>query len=43
MLFNQLLDMPQLSSGWIILAQEKCSLTCFFYIIFEGNKICVYD
>jgi hypothetical protein len=27
MLFNQLLDMPQLSVGWIILAKEKCSLT----------------
>ena len=26
MLFN-LLDMPQLSGGWIILAKEKCSLT----------------
>jgi hypothetical protein len=27
MLFNQLLNMPQLSGGWIILAKEKCSLT----------------
>ena len=27
MLFNQLLDMPHLSGGWIILAKEKCSLT----------------
>jgi hypothetical protein len=27
MLFNQLFDMPHLSSGWIILAKEKCSLT----------------
>ena len=27
MLFNQLLDMPQLSGGWIILAKEKYSLT----------------
>ena len=26
-LFNQLLDMPHLSGGWIILAKEKCSLT----------------
>ena len=26
MLFNQLLDMPHLSCGWIILANEKCSL-----------------
>ena len=26
-LFNQLLDMPQLSGGWIILVKEKCSLT----------------
>ena len=24
---NQLLDMPHLSGGWIILAKEKCSLT----------------
>jgi hypothetical protein len=27
MLFNQLLHMPHLSGGWIILAKEKCSLT----------------
>ena len=27
MLFNQLLDMPHLSGGWIVLAKEKCSLT----------------
>jgi hypothetical protein len=27
MLFNQLLDIPHLSGGWIILAKEKCSLT----------------
>jgi hypothetical protein len=27
MLFNQLLDMPHLSGGWIILAKAKCSLT----------------
>jgi hypothetical protein len=27
MLLNQLLDMPHLSGGWIILAKEKCSLT----------------
>jgi hypothetical protein len=27
MLFNQLLDMPNMSGGWIILAKEKCSLT----------------
>ena len=27
MLFNQLLDMPHLSGGWIILAKKKCSLT----------------
>ena len=27
MLFNQLLDMPHLSGGWIILAKERCSLT----------------
>ena len=26
-LFNQLLDMPHLTGGWIILAKEKCSLT----------------
>jgi hypothetical protein len=27
MLFNQLLDMPHLSGGWIVLAKEKYSLT----------------
>ena len=27
MLFNQLLDMPHVSGGWIILTKEKCSLT----------------
>jgi hypothetical protein len=27
MLFNQFLDLPHLSSGWIILAKEKCSQT----------------
>ena len=27
MLFNQLLDMPHLSGGWIILANEECTLT----------------
>jgi hypothetical protein len=27
MLFNQLLDMPHMSGGWIILAKEKCSLS----------------
>ena len=27
MLFNQLTDMPHLSVAWIILAEEKCSLT----------------
>jgi hypothetical protein len=27
MLFNQLLDVPHLSGGWIILAKEKSSLT----------------
>ena len=27
MLFNQFLDLPNLSGGWIILAKEKCSLT----------------
>ena len=27
MLFNQLLDMPHLSGGWIIWSLEKCSLT----------------
>jgi hypothetical protein len=26
-LFNQLLDMPHLPGGWIILAKEKCSIT----------------
>jgi hypothetical protein len=27
MLFSQLLDMPHLSGGWIIVAKEKCSQT----------------
>ena len=27
MQFNQLLDKPHVSGGWIILAKEKCSLT----------------
>jgi hypothetical protein len=27
MLFNQILDMPHMSGGWIILAKEKGSLT----------------
>jgi hypothetical protein len=27
MLFSQLLEMPHLSGGWIILAKNKCSLT----------------
>ena len=27
MLFNQLLDMPHLSGGWMTLVKEKCSLT----------------
>jgi hypothetical protein len=27
MLFNQLLDMPHLSGGWIILENKKCSQT----------------
>jgi hypothetical protein len=27
MLFNQLLDTPHLSGGWITLAKSKCSLT----------------
>jgi hypothetical protein len=27
MLFNQLLDMPHLPGGWIILAKKKYSLT----------------
>jgi hypothetical protein len=27
MLFNQLLDIPHLSGGWIILAKEECSIT----------------
>jgi hypothetical protein len=42
MLFNQLLDMPHLSSGWFILANEKCSLTgmqTHFCTKFEGKKL----
>ena len=45
MLFNQLLDMPHLSSGWIILAKEKCLLTginTFVYNIWEKYAFCVY-
>ena len=30
MLFNQLVDMPHMSGGWIILAKEKCSLTVMY-------------
>ena len=44
MLFNQLLDMPQLSGGWIILAKEKCSLTGMKTNLctdFERNKLFV--
>ena len=34
MLFNQLLDMPHLAAGWIILVKEKCSrlLACMINI-----------
>ena len=42
MQFNQLLDMPHLSSGWIILVQDKCLLTGMstdLYIEFERNKL----
>jgi hypothetical protein len=44
MLFNQLLDMPHLSGGWIILAKEKCSLTGMYTNLctkFERNKLFV--
>jgi hypothetical protein len=36
MLFNQLLDMPQLSCGWITLTNETILCT-----IFEKNKLFV--
>jgi hypothetical protein len=44
MLFNQLLDMSHLSGGWIILANEKCSLTgmsTHLYPKCERNKLFV--
>jgi hypothetical protein len=40
-LFNQFLDMPHLSGGWIILEKEKCSLTGIL-TIFERNKLFVH-
>uniref|UniRef100_A0A8C7RFD8 Neurotensin/neuromedin N n=1 Tax=Oncorhynchus mykiss TaxID=8022 RepID=A0A8C7RFD8_ONCMY len=36
MLCNQIIDMPHLSGGWIILSKEKCSLTGI-------NKLFVLD
>ena len=43
MLFNQLLDMPHLSTRWIILAKEKCSLTGIHLCTkIERNKLFVH-
>jgi hypothetical protein len=44
MMFNLLLDMPYLSGGWIILANEKFSLTRIETNVctnFERNKLFV--
>jgi hypothetical protein len=41
MLFNQLLDIPHLSAGWIILAKKKCS-TAGMGFITDSNK-CVQE
>ena len=41
-LFNQLLDMPHLSGGWIILAREKRSLTGMEKKMCEKCALCVY-
>ena len=45
MLFNQILDMPTLLSGLIILSKEKCSITVtrkqIFCTKFERNKLFV--
>ena len=35
LLFNQLLDMPYLSDGWIIFAKEKCSLTGMLRFVYN--------
>ena len=48
MLFNQLLDMPHLSGGWILLAKEKCSLNRdvnkFVHRIWEKkNLLCIWN
>ena len=43
-MFNQLLDMPHLTGGWIILAKKKCSLTGIWTHLcttFERNKLCL--
>jgi hypothetical protein len=42
MLFNQLLNIPHLSGGWIMLAKEKGSLTTMEANLgtqFERNKL----
>ena len=42
MLFNQFIDMPHLSGGWIILANDKYSVTGMYR--FEINKLfCVWN
>jgi hypothetical protein len=38
MLFKQLLDMPHLSGGWIVLAKEKCSLTGMKHICSQNLR-----
>uniref|UniRef100_A0A674F8L9 Cholesterol transporter ABCA5 n=1 Tax=Salmo trutta TaxID=8032 RepID=A0A674F8L9_SALTR len=47
MLFNQLLDMPHLSGGWIMLANEKCSPTGinkhFVCVEFLGSFISAHE
>jgi hypothetical protein len=49
MLFNQRIDMPHLSGGWIILAKEKCSLTGMYskYIctpnLRETSYLCIQN
>jgi hypothetical protein len=45
MLFYQLVDMPPLSGGWIIVAKVKCSLTEMqtnLYTTLERNKLFVH-
>ena len=45
MLFNQLLDMPHLSGGWIILAREKMLINSgvikFVHTSERSNSLCI--